>query len=599
MDIKNKIELPEADVLFEVSFEICNKVGGIYTVITSKATEMKKFYKDNYFLIGPYLKNNQDIDFIEKEVPDKFKNIVQKLNEKNIQCHYGVWKLKTEQEVILIDYKGLVNDQDQYKKLYWDKFKVDSLFAKWDFIEPLLWSTACGMFIEEYKNEFNNKKVVGHFHEWISGFGALWLKSQGSKVGTVFTTHATMLGRSIAGSGQNLYDIINYVNPFDEARRLNVMDKFTAEKACSHFSDVFTTVSEITNIEAKKLLGKEADFLVLNGINNDEFPSFEKTSITHTKTRDKLRDFLISYFNPYYDMDFDHNLIYFAVGRYEFRNKGLDVFIKSLGKLDKQLRNDNSERTVTAILWIPGNPNGIKKEVLENKLYYERIKSHLNSDIDNIKKKIIKGIISQKEIKPTEIFTEEFLLHNKQNMEHFKRDGNAPLSTHNLNHEENDQILNELKNNNLINSKDNKVKVILYPIYLTGADGLMDVTYYEALCGSHLGVLGSYYEPWGYTPVECAIMGTPAITTNLAGFGRFIKDKTTNNQGIKVLDRFNKSDEEVTENLYNELYSFSKLTHKERVNEKIKAKELTEFVDWKIFISNYIKSHNKAIHKIK
>jgi glycogen(starch) synthase len=588
-----------ADYLFEVSFEVCNKVGGIYTVVKSKAAEMSKQYK-NYFLMGPYYKDKLDVEFEEKKVPQNLESIFNELKKEGIICHYGKWQIKGEPDVILIDFIGFAEKQDYLKSKYWEQYQIDSLGSGWDFIEPLVWSTACGKLIEKFSNLNKDKKIVGHFHEWLSGFGLLHLKSVKSNAKTVFTTHATMLGRTIAGSGENLYDMLDNINPEYEAKKRGVNDKFSTEKACALNTDIFTTVSEITQIEAEKLLGRKAEVLVLNGLDINKFPSFEETSNLHVTSRDKIREFLTYYFYPHYTFDMNHTLTFFIVGRYEFRNKGIDVFIKALGNLNEHLKKKNKKRTVAVLFWIPGDAKNIKSELLENKIFYRHIKNYVESHSREIEKKIVNDIVSNKDLTKRSIFSKDFLINNQRYVKQFKRkNGNPSLTTHNLGNENQDAILNAFKQSGLNNAQEDRVKVILYPVYLTGVDGLIDLPYYEAMCGCHLGVFPSYYEPWGYTPVESAAMGTPAITSDLSGFGMFIKPHLKNKEddGIFVLERYKKTDDETIKQFTEFLCNFADKDHHERVDSKIDAKELTELTDWKDFVNNYIEAHNKALEK--
>lgn len=586
-----------ADYLFEASFEVCNKVGGIYTVVKSKAAQMKEHYK-NYFLVGPYYKDKKDVEFEEKDIPEELVPAVNEVKKEGIECHFGMWQIKGTPNVILIDFASMKNQENELKKSYWETYKIDSMDSGWDFIEPLLWSTACGKLIEQFGKNHSDKKIVAHFHEWMAGIGALWLKMMKSPVKTVFTTHATMLGRAMAGSGKDLYNILDDMNPEEEAKKVGVMNKFTTERACAQSVDIFTTVSEITQIEAEKILGRKAEVLVLNGLDIAKFPTFEETSFLHIESREKIREFLTYYFFPYYQFEMEHTLIFFIVGRYEFRNKGIDIFIKALGGLNQHLKEKNPKRTIAAIFWIPGDAHGIKTEVLENKTFFRHIKNYVESHSKDIEKKIVSDIVSSKDLTARSIFSKEFIISNKRHLNQFKKMGNPPVTTHNLGNENNDAIIKAFKENGLHNSAEDRVKVILYPVYLNGVDGLIDLPYYDAMCGCHLGVFPSYYEPWGYTPVESAAMGVPAVCTDLTGFGRFIEPKLKDkNQGIFVLKRFKRKDEEITKEFTDFLCSYADKDHHERVKFKMDAKALTQLVDWKEFVKFYIEAHNKALEK--
>ncbi|MAG38799.1 hypothetical protein CMO90_01815 [Candidatus Woesearchaeota archaeon] len=587
---------PEADYLFEASWEVCNKVGGIYTVVKSKAYAMKEIYK-NYFLIGPYFEDKAVVELSEKKPPAELKKIFNLMKEMDLPCHYGKWNIDGSPNTILIDFKSLIPHKNEIKGELWNSHKIDSLNSKWDFEEPMLWSWAVGMMMCAIEKNISGK-AVGHFHEWLAGFAILYLKNCGSKFKTVFTTHATMLGRTMAGSGENLYKILDNINPEERAYHYKMQDKFHVERVAANSADVFTTVSEITAIEAEKILGRKPEVILNNGLTIRKFPTIEETSVKHLVSREQIRQFLTFYFFPYYTFELEHNLIYFIVGRYEFKNKGMDTLINALGKLNDSLKKKNSKRTISVFFWIPMENDGINMEILENKNYYMHIKNYVDFQSENILKKIVMDIVKSKTPNVNSLFTKEFLKDLEKDMIVFKRTGNPPISTHRIKNDD-DPTIKGFREAGLNNCKDDKVKVILFPVYLTGNDGLLNLSYYDSMAGSHLGIFPSYYEPWGYTPLESAALGVSSITTDLAGFGRFIDkkipDKKIKTRGIYVLERFNKSDEQTVDGLFKLMLSFSDLSHEERVKNKLVAKNLADKADWKQFVENYIKAHNTAL----
>ena len=586
---------PEAEYLFEASWEVCNKVGGIYTVVKSKAFEMVEHYK-NYFLIGPFFAEKA-IDLDKIDPPEELKPVFTALEQQGLKCHFGEWSVDGSPKTILIDFKALFDRKDEFKKELWDSHKIDSLNARWDFEEPMLWSKAVAIFLCEFEKNLPGKKIVGQFHEWLAGLTILFLKNYNSTIRTVFTTHATMLGRCLAGSGDDLYKKLNNLNPDEEAYKYNIQEKFLSERAAANTANIFTTVSEITALEATKIFGRQPDVILNNGLTLRKFPTIEETSLKHIIGKNQIRQFLTYYFFPYYSFDLSHNLTFFIVGRYEFKNKGIDVFIKALGKLNEKLKDEHSKRTISAFFWIPIDHQGIDVKVLENKNSFMHIKNFVYRNSQDILEKTIMDIVSSKTPHVKNIFTKEFLKELEKDLRIFKRSGNPPLSTHIVS--EHNSMISEFRKAGLNNQESDHVKVILFPVYLTGNDGLLNLSYYDAIAGSHLGVFPSYYEPWGYTPLETAALGVSAITTNLAGFGRFINkqipDRKSKTRGIFVLDRFSKSDDFVVENLFKIFYNFCHLSHEDRVKNKMVAKLLANKADWKNFIVNYIQAHNLAL----
>ena len=588
----------KTDILFEVSWEVCNKVGGIFTVVKSKAARMIDYYKENYFLIGPYFTKQALGQFLE-EVPEHFcKEPFDELKKEGIICHYGKWNTEGNPNIILIDFDGFKQKINDIKRELWEAYKIDSLRAGYDYDEPVAWSYAAGKLIEKLANVFNGKKIVAHFHEWLSGAALLYLKNKNLRVGTVFTTHATVLGRTLASNNVGLYNVWDKIDVDKEIYKYIIESKHQVEKQSALNADIFSTVSEITAMEAEHLLGKKADILLMNGLDIDKFPTFEEIAIKHRVHRERIREFLIYYFFPYYTFDIKETLLYFIAGRYEFHDKGIDIFIKALGLLNKKMKESGHKKTIVSFIWVPANIRNIKPELLENKTYYEDIKDSFEEVIGDIKRDIINLMISNKKITKESLLDKKFLLELKGKTKRFNKNGTPPISTHDLYSE--DIIINTIREAGLDNKKDDPVKVIFYPTYLSGADGLLDLSYYEAMQGSHLGIFPSYYEPWGYTPLEAGALGVASITTDLAGFGRFLSKEITqeDNPGIFILKRYGISDEKVVEQLVNIMFDFSNLPTSERIANKMQARKIASIVDWKILIKNYIEAHNMAIEKI-
>lgn len=585
------------DVLFEASFEVCNKVGGIYTVLASKAALMKEYY-GRYIAVGPYFEGKARLEFRESEPPADLVAVFADLKKEGITAHFGVWQVKGEPNAILIEFGGLLPHKNDIKRELWEIARVDSLNAGWEFEEPMLWSWAVGMLVEKFAAQ-SQAKVVAHFHEWLAGFGLLYLRSRQAKVGTVFTTHATMLGRALAGSGRDLYGELESLNPDEAAYRCGVQDKYTAERAAAKAAHVFTTVSEITGMEAAKVLGRRPDILVLNGLDMERFPTIEEISIKHISCRDRIREYLVYHFFPYYNLDLEHTLIYFTLCRYEYKNKGLDLFIESLGKLNEILRGDPLKRSVAVFFWVPMGVKGVKTELLLSKNIYRHIKSNIHSHAEEILNNLVMRFMGRNTKIDETLFSQQFLHDLQAGIVQFKRQGNPLILTHDVENERNDAIVSNLVRVGLDNKPDDPVKVIVYPVYLDGNDSLLNLSYYDAMAGCHLGIFPSYYEPWGYTPLESAAMGVPAITSDLAGFGRFVINKVADlNPGMFILRRLNKDWNQQVEALTGILYEFARLTYPVRVQNKIRAREIADMADWKDLITNYIEAHNLAVRTI-
>lgn len=594
---------PEADTLIEVSWEVCNKVGGINTVLRSKAEQIVKNYPDNYYVIGPYFANKVAGEFEESLPEESCKSICDELKNKGIILHFGKWMIKGEPKAILIDFNSFRSHINEIKKELWDSFKIDSLNASPDYDEPVAWAYASGIVIEKLESKLK-KKAVAQFHEWLAGPGLLYLKKNKADVATVFTTHATVLGRTLASANVNLYSsadggksILETIDTEKAAYDHHVESKHQVEKAAAQNADVFTTVSEITGLEATYTLKRKPDIILPNGLDMEKFPTFEEGSIKHRYFRNIIKEFLLSYFFPYYSFDIGDTLLYFLAGRYEFRDKGIDVFIQGLRILNDRLKKEGSKKTIVAFIWVPAGIRGIKPEFLENKILFNDIKDSLNSIMPTVKNNILYDIMSKTKVTEDNLFDKEFFFELKKKLARITKKDVPALSTHDL-IDNNDQIIRTLVESGLDNHDDDRVKVIFYPTYLNGADGILDLTYDEAMFGCHLGVFPSFYEPWGYTPLEAAALGVSSVTTDLAGFGRFLlKKKEKTHPGIFVLKRMNRTDEQIITDLSSFMYKFAMFPKQDRVLNKIEAKRLAGLADWKFLIKNYIDAHNLAIEK--
>ncbi|MDF1497999.1 MAG: glycogen/starch synthase [Patescibacteria group bacterium] len=591
----------KADMLFEVSWETCNKVGGIFTVLSSKARYMQKHYKNGYCLVGPYFTDKSRLVFKEEPIPELYKTIYSELKEIGIVCHFGSWLVEGEPKVILLDFKDFWPEVNDIKKEMWERFGLDSLGSSYGFDEPVVWSWAVGIMIEKMKEVHHDRSIVVQAHEWLCGATILYLKKSNLKISTVFTTHATTLGRTIVGHGEDLYSQIDKINPAEQAYKYGVQAKHNMEKISAEQANVFTTVSQITAMEAKYMLGKEVDIILPNGLDMTKFPSFEETALKHKKYRNKLRQFVLYYFFPYYKINLENTLFFFTASRYEFHNKGLDIFIDSLSKLNEKMKKNNSKKTVITFFWVPTETSGINPDIIEAREAFRDLKDLLEEEEDDIKENLLYAISSEEKINEKSIFEEGFILDMKRKLQRLKsKNGSAPLSTHNISNPQDDSILKAFKEAGLENREEDRVKVIFYPIYLTGADGLGDLDYYQSIQACHLGVFPSYYEPWGYTPLETAALGVASLTSNLSGFGKYFYDELNdkNLPGVYILDIENQEKGKMIEGFIDILYKYTLFSKKKRIDNKIQARKVAFSADWKKFVTHYIEAHNLSIKKL-
>jgi len=536
------------DYVFETSWEVCNKVGGIYTVISTKALTLVNEFSDKYILIGPdvWKETHQNPEFLE----DKFlyRSWRQKAESEGLKIKVGKWNITGKPVVILVDFTPYFADKDKVFAWLWETYQLDSLSGGWDYIEPALFGFAAAKVIESFY-DFNisqNDKLIAHFHEWMTGTGLLYLKNKVPQVGTVFTTHATVLGRSIAGNGLPLYRDLDTYHPDIIAKQFGVVAKQSLEKLSAMEADSFTTVSSITDNECRQFLGRAVDQITPNGFEDNFVPEEVQFNLKRENARQKLLKVAEGLMNQELSKD---SILIINSGRYEFRNKGIDLFIDSLGKL-----NQHSELNINIIAFIaiPAYQSGARNEVIER-----------------MEKKNISYPVA-----------DDFL-------------------THLLHEPENDAILKRIKQNNLHNRPEDKVKVVYIPAYLNGNDGIFNLSYYDLLIGFDGSVFPSYYEPWGYTPLESLAFHIPTITTSLAGFGQWIKSLYPGmKECITVIQRNDDNDSFVVEEIVKSIISCSSKTLKEILKVRLKAYEISQSALWKNLISHYFEAYSIALEDV-
>lgn len=579
--------------LLEVSWEVANKVGGIYTVLKEKARYIEEKFKDNYFVVGPYIKGKGFEDFYQFIPTGDLQKIISETEKYGIKVYYGEWLIEGRPKGFLVDFENLKPNINVFKYELWEKYKIDSARTGDDYNEPILWCKAVSVFLKNFCNHFQNQKIVVHAHEWLSG-GVILFETLRAK--TIFTIHATVLGRALAGLGVNFWENLNSIKPDEEAYKLGIEAKHSIEKHSSKNATFFTAVSNVLGMEAENFLGRKPDFILPNGLNFERFPTVEEITYSHRKNREILKEFALFFFAPYYRVDIKDSLIVFISGRPEIKNKGIDVFIKSLAKLNKILKPE--DRNIFVFLFIPGNVHGESNTLLSNLNIYRGIENHLDEMSAELKSRLIHYLIHKKEVSAGSLFTNEEFLEFKKLFNKIRKEEHIPFSTHIA--KKDDSVANLLKESGLSNKREDRVKIIYYPTYVNTADGLLNISYENAVSGSHIGVFPSFYEPWGYTALETAAAGVLTITTDVTGFADFVQKnssfKDKENPGIFILKRKGKSDSEAIEELTSYLEKLVKFERPERMQKKLEARGLVEMCSWKNLIKNYYNLYNKAFN---
>ncbi|MFT4343690.1 MAG: glycogen/starch synthase [Candidatus Woesearchaeota archaeon] len=591
-------------VLFEASWEVCNKVGGIYTVITSKAAHALATFGDDYFMVGPFEEQHPH-GFEQHSPPAHLRSAIDRLLQKGIQCTYGRWNIPGKPQVILVDVRNYTYATNDIKRMLWEKYSIDSLGTDFfDFDKPVVWSWAVGMLIDEFSAE-SDKKIIGHFHEWLAGAGSLYLNMYNPSIATVFTTHATVLGRALAERHSNIYEILTTLSPEEKAKELNLNAKFHLERASAQKSHTFTTVSEITAQEAEHFLKRKPDILTYNGLDINALPTPDKINATRTITREKLNKLCTALFFPHAPFDISSALFVGLFGRYEYHVKGIDITINALKSINERLKMENSERTIVCFFFIPMGGKGIRQELLDSLETVDECRTTFEIISSDMFLRLINAQCTGKPISSHVIFSDSYGAQLEDAVQKLKGP-NPPLkTTHYIDNEHNNLLLNSLKEQGLDNSKDQRVKAIFCPIYLESDDGLLNAEYEEVVAACDIGLYPSYYEPWGYTPLEAVSLCVPSITTNVAGFGRFVATLSDNEalginkNALHIIDRKNTSSEEASRMLAETLKKFITFSPEEIQNARLTARKIAEHADWKEFFTRYKEAYLYACEHSK
>ena len=543
-------ELLVPDFIFESSWEVCNKVGGIYTVLSTRAKTLQEKNKDHIIFIGPDCWHEKESPYFDED-KTLFSEWREAAFEEGLKLKVGRWNVPGRPIAILVDFDDFYAEKDGIYAKAWELFQVDSLHAYGDYDEASMFSYAAGKVVESFYNFFldEEKKVVYHANEWMTGLGLLYIRCKLPQIATVFTTHATSIGRSIAGNNKPLYDYLFAYNGDQMAQELNMQSKHSIEKQTAKYVDCFTTVSDITAKECLELLDKPVDKVLPNGFDNNFVPKGNE----FTKKRKLARKKLIEVANALMGIELDDDILIVSTsGRYEFRNKGVDVYIEAMNRL---LRDRNLKKQVLAFIEVPGWVGEPRKDLVE------RMNSGKKFDT------------------PLEV----------------------PLITHWLHNMSHDNVMGMLKFLDMWNRPEDRVKLIFLPCYLTGDDGVLNMTYYDLVLGNDLCIYPSYYEPWGYTPLEAVAFKVPCITTDLAGFGQWAKSINHGESeiidGVKVIHRTDYNYSEVADNIKDTVSLFSSMANEEVAKARANADKLSKKALWSHFITYYYEAYDFALRK--
>ena len=540
------------DYIFESSWEVCNKVGGIYTVLSTRAKTLQEAFRDKIIFIGPDLGDANSLYF--KEEKGLFSEWKTQADNEGLAVRLGRWCIPGEPIAVLVDFNRYYKDKNQIYTWLWEHYGVDSLHAYGDYDEASMFSFGAAKVVESFYKFYLDEatKVIYHGNEWMTGLGLLYLNNKVPNIATLFTTHATSIGRSIAGNNKPLYDYLFAYNGDQMACELNMQSKHSIEKQTAKYADCFTTVSEITANECKELLDKQVDFVLPNGFENDFVP--KGTQFTRKRKAARKRIFEVANALLGEELDDENTLIVSTSGRYEFRNKGVDVYIEAMNRLK---RDSRLGKKILAFIEVPGWVGEPRQDLID------RVNSKQKFDTP---------------------------LH-------------VPMITHWLHNMSHDNVLDMMKHLDMNNSREDNVKLIFLPCYLNGYDGIFNMKYYDLVLGNDLCIYPSYYEPWGYTPLEAIAFKVPCITSDLAGFGLWINSELGRYgeimDGVKVIHRTDYNYSEVADKIKDTVAEFSNLSAADIKKSRANAEKISRKALWSNFIKYYYQAYDYALNKTR
>lgn len=525
-------------MILETSWEVANKMGGIYTVLSSRAKLMMQKHQNKVVFIGPLIDGAKPYDFIEQDVK-MLCPAIKVLDTLGLKYKIGLWDIPSQPAVILVDYKPLFERKGEFYFEMWQKYGLESDKAYGDYDDSCLFSIAAAKVMQvltEVYYEKENSKILAIFNEWQTAMGLLYSKVHNPKLKTIFITHATTVGRSIAGNNKELYKYMTAYNGDQMAGELNVVAKHCVEKLAAHNADRFATVSKLTAVEAKQLLDIDAAVLP-NGFEADLVPKGIKLNNACKKARTKILEIASKLSGKDYDDDTTLALI---SGRYEYRNKGIDLFVESIARFKQKYQGN---KKLLALVLVPA--------------WVAEARADLKYLIDNNIK-------------------------NEAPLQY-------PYLTHWLHNMDSDRLSAHLRHIGMDTLQDN-AQIIFVPSYLYGDDNILNMSYYEVLPAFDISIFPSYYEPWGYTPHESIAFSIPTITSNFAGFGLWAKDETAKmkNNPVWVIEREDGKDYESADEIADILCDFIEMPKEERNKLRKSAKDLAKKADWEEFYNYYI-----------
>ncbi len=589
--------------LVEVAWETCNQVGGIYTVIRTKVPAMVEKWEQDYLLLGPYFTQTAAAEFeplaIDLETP--VGRAVDWMRAQGMEVHYGNWLITGKPKIVLFDLASLMNEVDIIKGRIWENHKISTLGVEELVNQTIVFGELIRLFLSQLAVENKAKKdVIVHFHEWMASTCIPDLRKEKVKISTVFTTHATMLGRYLAGNVPNFYDVLDTFDWSKEAKHYGIEAQASFERAAAQKADVLTTVSDITAKECVAFLGRIPELILPNGLNIQRFAAIHEHQNLHSLYKKRISDFVMGHFFQNQPFDLDQTLYLFTSGRFEYSNKGYDLTLDALEILNRKMKESGSRKTVIMFFITKQPYHSIDPEVLHSRAVLDEIRENCQAIEKEVGEKLFQASAASKDLTLPDLndFVGEYWrLRLRRTVQTWKTNARPKVVTHLLKQE--DDIIRNLHRTQLLNHAEDKVKVVYHPDFIVSTNPLFGLDYGQFVRGCHLGVFPSYYEPWGYTPLECMARGVPTVTSDLSGFGDYMMQimRDYEQWGVSVVNRKTQNYQESAEQLANLLFKFVQQSQRDRIMQRNRVESIADTFDWSNLRGYYDTAHELAVMK--
>lgn len=593
------------ETLFEVSTEVCNQVGGIYQVIRSKAPFMVDRWRDRYCCVGPYVEQQAALEFEPTPPEGKWAQLMELLAQDRLGVRHGRWLITGRPRTLLVDHQLPTARLDECKYHLWKNHGIQCGTGDWavdlavSFGDAVLRLLRRAAQIWGWNTEAGTPRILAHFHEWLGGLAIPQARHEALPVSSVFTTHATLLGRYVASNDEWFYDHLPHMNHAEQAQKYNVVAAHGIERACAHGAQVLTTVSSITGEECASLLGRAPDVVTPNGLNIARYDVGHEFQTMHAQFKERIHRFTMGYFFPSYTFDLERTLYFFTSGRYEPHNKGFDLCLEAMARLNAQIKAFGLPINVVFFIVTRRPTRSINPETLHSRGVLNELREVCQQIMHRVADQLFPRAARGERVNIDELVDPYWAMRYRRTQQALKVNHLPPVTTHIIDDEGKDPVLNHIRQLQLFNRADDPVKIVYHPDFISPASPLWGIDYDQFVRGCHMGIFPSAYEPWGYTPLECLAMGVPSITSDLAGFGRYVQEKYPEHDdwGMHVLKRRGRSFHDAAADLARWMLAFCRLERRGRIDLRNETERHAMEFDWSRLVRAYHTAHDQAVER--